>query len=66
MTGQKYKKNDEVIYRKLNQNGSFDAAYKLAEQNLAKSQREEKRPSEAFPACTVHRLVKEIKDKING
>ena len=25
-----------------------------------------KKPSEAYPACTVHYLVKEITDKING
>ena len=66
MTGQKYKKNDEAIYRKLDQNGNFNDAYKLAEQKLVKSQIDEKRPSEAFPACTIHHLVKEIKDKIDG
>ena len=34
VTGQKSQKNDKDIYRKLNQYGSFETAYPLAEKTL--------------------------------
>jgi len=66
MTGQSYRKNDEDVYRKLVQYGDFDAAFSLAERNLARALEEGKKPSDAYPACTVHYLVKEITDKVSG
>lgn len=66
LTGQTYQKNEEDIYRKLVQYGDFDTAFRLAERNLARALENGKKPSEAYPACTVHYLVKEITDKING
>ena len=66
MTGQPYRKNDEDVYRKLVQYGDFDAAFRLAERNLARALEEGKKPSDAYPACTVHYLVKEITDKVSG
>lgn len=66
MTGQPYRKNDEDVYRKLVQYGDFDAAFRLAERNLARALEEGKNPSDAYPACTVHYLVKEITDKVSG
>ena len=66
LTGQTYQKNEEDIYRKLVQYGDFDTAFRLAERNLARAMENGKKPSEAYPACTVHYLVKEITDKING
>ena len=66
VTGQLYQKNDENIYRKLVQYGDFDAAFRLAERNLARALGDGKKPSGAYPACTVHYLVKEITDKVSG
>lgn len=66
VTSQKYQKNDKDIYRKLNQYGSFETAYPLAEKNLEKAMALYAKPSEAISACTVHHLVKEIKDKVEG
>ena len=63
-TGQEYQKNDTGIFRKLNEKGDYDKAYKLAEQNLIRSIKDGKSPSEAYPACTVHHLVEEIMDRI--
>ena len=65
-TGQPYHKNDEDVYRKIVQYGDFDTAFRLAERSLARALEEGKKPSEAFPACTVHYLVKEITDKVTG
>ncbi|GEM_PF-60759 len=64
VTGQPYRKNDPDIYKKLTQYGDFGTAFRLAERNLARALKDGKKPSEAFPACTVHDLVKEITDKI--
>ena len=63
-TGHPYEKNDKAIYMRLNTHGSFEAAYLLAERYLEEAEIEGKRPSESYPGCTVHKLVKEIKDKI--
>ena len=65
-TGQPYHKNDEDVYRKIVQYGDFDTAFRLAERSLARALEEGKKPSEAYPACTVHYLVKEITDKVTG
>ena len=65
-TGQPYHKNDEDVYRKIVQYGDFDTAFRLAERGLARALEEGKKPSEAYPACTVHYLVKEITDKVTG
>ena len=65
-TGQPYHKNDEDVYRKIVQYGDFDTAFRLAERSLARALKEGKKPSEAYPACTVHYLVKEITDKVTG
>lgn len=63
-TGHEYQKNDTGIFRKLNEKGDYEKAYKLAEQNLLRSIKDGKSPSEAYPVCTVHHLVKEITDRI--
>jgi len=65
-TGQPYHKNDEDVYKKIVQYGDFDTAFRLAERSLARALKEGKKPSEAYPACTVHYLVKEITDKVTG
>lgn len=64
-TGQPYHKNDEDVYRKLDQYGDFDTAFRLAERNLARAMEDGRKPSDAYPACTVHYLVKEITDKVS-
>lgn len=66
VTGRKYQKNDEDVYKKLLQFGDFDTAYRIAERNLKRAEDDGKKPSEAYPACTVHHLVKEITDKVKG
>ena len=64
-TGHAYQKNDEDVYKKLVQYGDFYVAYLLAERNLHQAETDGRRPSESYPACTVHHLVKEIIDKIS-
>ena len=64
ITGQKYEKNDDSIFQKLNEYGNFEKAYRLAEQNLMRAIQDGKRPSEAYPACTIHHLVMEIDEKV--
>ena len=66
VTGQKYQKSDKDIFRKLDQHGSFKKAYLLAEKTLTKAKDLHEKPSESIPACTVHHLVKEIKDRAAG
>lgn len=66
VTGHIYRKNDEDIYRKLVEYGDFETAYRLASLNWKRAEEEHKRPSESYPACTVHWLVKEIMDKVHG
>lgn len=65
-TEHSYDKNDSRIYNRIESSGSFETAYKLAEMKLAEAESDGKQPSQSCPACTVHRLVKEIKDKINN
>ena len=66
VTGQPYQKNDVDVYKKLLQYGSFDTAFQLAERHLMQVMEDRKKPSEAYPVCTVHRLVKEITDKVQS
>ena len=65
-TGHSYDKNDSKIYDRVEASGNFKKAYELAEMKLMETERDGKQPSQSCPACTVHRLVKEVKDKINN
>ena len=62
-TGHPYGKNDTEVYRRITKAGDFELAYQIAERKCSQAEKEGKKPSQACPACTVHRLVKEIKDK---
>ena len=65
-TGQKYSKADEKMYGKLCMSGNEEKAIQIAQQKLEQCEREGKtKPSEMCPATTVHKLVGEIKGKIN-
>ena len=64
VTGQKYEKNDNSIFQKLNEYGDFEKAYRLAEQNLIRAMQDGKSPSESYPVCTIHHLVREIDEKV--
>lgn len=67
VTGQKYRKNDRDVYRKLVQYGDFEQAVVLVERSLKKCVDDGKKlPSEMWPACMVQRLVAEIQKKIGG
>lgn len=65
ITGQKYRKSDRNVYKKLVIFGDEEKAVQIAERcyrnclDVGK-----KEPSKMWPACMVQRLVKEIKDKI--
>ena len=61
-TGHPYGKNDTEVYRRITKAGDFELAYQIAERKCSQAEKEGKKPSQACPACTVHRLVKEIKD----
>lgn len=64
-TKQKYEKSDKRIYNKLCQYGNESSAITLAENKLKECVLNgADKPSEMCPATTVHKLVKEIKDKI--
>lgn len=65
VTGKEYRKNDKDIYRKLVQYGDSDEAVRIAERNLTSAKKKGKTPSESYPVCTVHQLVKEILDKVS-
>lgn len=65
VTGQKYLKKDNDIYRKLVQHGDEEKAIQIAERCLKKCLDDEKmKPSEMWPACMVQKLIKEIRQKI--
>ncbi len=66
ITGHTYQKNDVDVYKRLIQYGNFDTAYRLAEQRIVQAESDRKKPSESCPACTVHRLVKKITDKVES
>ncbi len=62
---QKYKKSDKQIYHKLCQYGDEARAIEIAENKLKQCLiNSVTKPSKMCPATTVHRLVKEIKSKI--
>lgn len=66
VTGQKYLKKDRDIYRKLVKYGDEEKAVQIAEKNHRKCLSDGKeKPSEMQPACTVYKLVKEIRKKMN-
>lgn len=65
ITGQKYRKSDRNVYKKLVIFGDEEKAVQIAERcyrNCLDAGKKE--PSKMWPACMVQRLVKEIKDKI--
>lgn len=68
-TGQEYEKNKAEIYQKLCAVGDEVAAFRLAERRYAQQLQKEKKgktplPSQMGSCTTVHRLVKEITEKI--
>ena len=66
-SGQKYRKDDKAIYRKLIAIGNEDTAISLAARRLNEHKRDGKeKPSEMCPCTTVYSLVQEIKQKTGG
>ena len=65
VTGQKYQKNDTNIYEKLNKYGDYQVAIKIARQRMEQSERDKRKPSEAYSVSTVYLLVSEIMEKID-
>ena len=66
-SGQKYRKDDKAIYRKLIAIGNEDTAISLAARRLNEHKRAGKeKPSEMCPCTTVYSLVQEIKQKTGG
>ncbi len=65
-TGQEYKKSNSQIYTMLNRYGDEAEAIKTAESRLTQylSAGMDK-PSKMCPCTTIHRLVHELKDKVN-
>ena len=71
ITGQRYLKNDKGLYYKPVKYGDETKAVQIAERCYRKCMDDGKtKPSEMWPACTVQRLVDEIrkkaKDSIDG
>jgi hypothetical protein len=63
--GQKYSKSDEKMYGKLCMVGDEEKAIQIAQQKLEQCEREGKtKPSEMCPCTMVHKLVSEIRGKI--
>lgn len=64
-TGQEYKKSSNQINTMLNHYGNESEAIKIAESRYAPYLRDGiDKPSGMCPCTTVHRLVDEIKDKV--
>lgn len=64
-TGQEYKKSNRQIYAMLNRYGNEAEAIRTVESRLRQYlQNGTESPSEMCPCTTVHRLVDEIKDKV--
>ena len=64
-TGQEYKKADKQVYNLLSRFGDESRAINIAETRYLQHMREGKyKPSEMCPCTTVHRLIDEIKEKI--
>jgi hypothetical protein len=65
VTGQNYQKSDRNVYQKLVKYGDEENAIQIAERCYEKCLGDEKqKPSEMWPACMVHKLVKEIQNKV--
>ena len=65
-TGREYKKSSQQIYNILNRYGNEKNAIQVAESRLKQYLRDgTDKPSEMCPCTTVHRLVEEIRGKIN-
>lgn len=63
-TKQQYSKADKEIYMRLNKYGNENQAIEFAEQRLKQRIKENSdEPSQMFACTTVHKLVKDIKDK---
>ena len=63
-TGQKYKKSDPDLYRKLNQAGDAAEALQRAQRQWERYDKEgERTPSKMCPCTTLHHLVDEIRRK---
>lgn len=66
-TGQEYKKSSSQIYAILNRHGNEMEAIKIAESRLTQYLRNGIiKPSEMCPCTTVHRLVSEIRKKVES
>lgn len=61
-----YKKNDEDIYKRLNQFGNETKAISIAETKLKEASKKTKIPSEMCPTTTVHELIKEIRCNVKS
>ena len=65
-TKQEYSKSDEKMYGKICNVGNEEKAIQIAQQKLEQCEREgKKKPSEMCPGTTVHKLIGEIRSKIN-
>lgn len=65
-TGQEYQKANNQIYTLLNRFGNEEVAIVNAENRLQGYLRNDvNKPSEMCPCTTVHKLVKEIKEKVS-
>ena len=58
-----YKKNDEDIYKRLNQFGNEAKAISIAETKLKEASKKADLPSKMCPSTTVYRLVREVRNK---
>ena len=64
-TGQEYKKSSGQIYTMLNRYGNEMEAIKIAESRLTQYLRGGiDKPSEMCPCTTMHRLISEIREKV--
>lgn len=64
-TGNEYRKANENIYTVLNQYGDEKAAITIAESRLQAYERDGiNKPSEMCPCTTVHKLVHDIRGKV--
>ncbi len=64
-TNQEYKKSSNHIYTLLNRYGDEREAVKVAENRLTQYLRDGiEKPSEMCPCTTVHKLIQEIREKV--
>lgn len=65
ITKKEYSKTDRKIYQKLTNYGDENSAINIAENKLIEHKNNGKQlPSEKVPSTTMHKLIKEIKDKV--